>query len=512
MSSLYSGEHGEGRSARASNKSIGQAMQRTREWMAAYQTGSGDLTASTSSHSPFSNPNDDLDLDSLFRRLDRYTAEMQEVEDRLKRARSISDKSEGIHIKRFSFEGSPSLEAAEPLPTFGVPPKSYPLTDWKSGQITSITTSSEQASPAPLAHTQPQNSMHTKYPSLDQDELQDDSPAPLSGNWKQWAEQRFLPTKLALKRSSSRYSDRRESYSEPLYQEFVWKRQSPSPPVNGSHHASGSEVNQVLAQMPEYSIEDHDDYQQYDFSEEDEPGPAIPRSWTLPPRTSSMKQPHKEVWQEEATTSSRPMPRRRMTTSDARPSIRNGGLWSGQAAELFAQDDEPPVPSLSQSTSIATLSSNPPMTPLTLSDPREDQLRREMESFAIQDGPETLEHRYKKRRPPLLNLFNSDDEEEDQQSVSTLEPDNSSLFDVSDDRSVRARARRRRKSLLSIFQRRSPVEKLIDMYFNDEPEEKASPPKASNRSRKSSFAREKIPKSPATPPLPSGLHGKQTSL
>ncbi|OAP64007.1 hypothetical protein AYL99_03234 [Fonsecaea erecta] len=483
MSSLYSGDHGEGGSARASSKSIGQAMQRTREWMAAYQTGSGDLTASNSSHSPFTNQNDDLDLDSLFRRLDRYTAEMQEVEDRLKRARSVSEKSEGINIKRFSFEGSPSLEATEPLPTFEVPSTSYPAYEWKPGQITSITTSSEQALTAPLARAAPQNSLRTRTPPPDQDAFREASQTPVYGNWKQPAGQQILPTKLALKRSSSRYSERGESYAEHSHQIFAFKRQSPSPPTEGSLHASSPHKNQDLAQLPERLIEDHSDYHQYDFSEDDEPGPAIPRSWTAPPRTSSMKQPNKETRrEEEATSPPRPMARRRMTTSDARPSIRNGGLWSSQAAELFAQGDEPPVPALSQSTSIATLNSNPPMTPLLLSDPREDQARREMESFAIQDGPETLEHRYKKRRPPLLNLFDSDDEE-DQQSVSTtLELDNSSLLDANDDRSVPPR--RRRRSIFSIFQRRSPVEKLIDMYFDDEPEEKVAPSKASARSRK----------------------------
>ncbi|OQV08911.1 hypothetical protein CLAIMM_13119 [Cladophialophora immunda] len=322
MSSIYSGDHGEGRSPRASRKSIGQAMQRTWEWMAAHQTRSGDLTSSNSSHSPFSNPNDDLDLDSLFKRLDKYTTEMQEVEDRLRRAKFVSENPGGINIKRFSFEGISSLEATKPLQTFEFPAKSTPSTEWKLGQVSSITTSSEQTSPTPLAHAELQNYLSTKYPLPDLGELPEDSAAPLLlGNWKQRAEQQFLPTKLALKRSSSRYSDRGESYPDYSRQRFVWKRQSPSPspPVEGSHHTTSSEKNQVLAQMPEYLIEGDNDYHQYDFSEEDEPGPAIPRSWTLPPRTSSMKQPNKETWQGDATTLLRPLPRRRMTTSDARP-------------------------------------------------------------------------------------------------------------------------------------------------------------------------------------------------
>ncbi|OAL35948.1 hypothetical protein AYO20_04854 [Fonsecaea nubica] len=503
MSSLYSGDHGEtgGGSARASTISIGQAMQRTWEWMAAYQTGSGDLTTSTSDSS-LRNPDDDLDLDSLFRRLDRYTAEMREVEDRLKRARSVSERSEGIIAKRFSFEDT-SLEMTEPLPALRWPPDSHPPKAWRPRQIPSIATSSEQSIPAPFAHPEHRSSLRTESLPPDAEEIEQDSPAPLIGNWKQWAEQQFLPTKLAPTRASSRYSETRESYSEHSRQRFIWRRQSPSPPGEASHHESSSEMSHLLAQIPEYLTDDHCDYHQFDFSEDDELSPVIPRSWTLPPRTSSMKQPNKEACRESANAHLRPMPRRRMTTSDARPAIRNGGVWSGEAAELFIQGEEPSLPGLSQSTSNATLNSNPPLTPLTLSDPREDQLRREMESFAIQDGPGTLEYRYQKRRPPLLNLLDSDEEDYQQSVSSTAELDNSSLLDMSEERSVRPR--RRRRSLFNIFQRRSPVEKLIDMYFEDEPGEK-------DTSRKGSPVREKVPKSPATPPLSLAILGKQMSF
>ncbi|EXJ74533.1 uncharacterized protein A1O5_02829 [Cladophialophora psammophila CBS 110553] len=515
MSSLYSGDHGEGGKTRASTKSIGHAMQRTREWMATSQTRSSGLTASTSSHSPFSSKTDDLDLDSLFKRLDKYTAEMKEVEKRLKRARSVSEKSEGINIKRFSFENNDSLEEG-PLPTFKSPTESSSSNELTQAQMASDaasdTTSPEQALPTPIAEANPQTASSTKNPPPEPDQLRQDSPAPVFGNWKQWAEEQFLPTKLVKDRSSSRYSNKVKSYSKSSRQRYLWKRQSPSPPSRGSHHASNSEKGQVLDQMPEDRREDHQERHQYDFSEGDEPGPSFPTSWILPPRTSSRKEASKEMMQEEAITPPRPTPRRRTTTSDGRPSIRNGGFWSDQTAELFAQGEVPPVPALSQSNSNATLKSNPPLTPLTLSDPREDQLRREMESFAIRDGPETLEHRYKKRRPPVLNLFDSDDEKEDQQSVSTtLEPDNLSLLETSDDRGARPRTRRR-KSIFSIFQRRSPVEKLIDMYFDDEPEERPALQRGSTRSRKGSPVQEKMPKSPAMPPLPQTLHGKQTSL
>ncbi|KIW92376.1 uncharacterized protein Z519_07360 [Cladophialophora bantiana CBS 173.52] len=515
MSSLYSGDHGEGGRTRASTKSIGHAMQRTWEWMATYQTRSSGLTASTSSHSPFSSKTGDLDLDSLFKRLDKYTAEMKEVEERLKRARSVSEKSEGINIKRFSFEDGYSLEEKEALPTFKSPTESSSSNEPTQAQMASDaasnTTSSEQMVPTPITEAKLQTTSSTKNPPPEQDQLRQDSPVPVFGNWKQWAEEQFLPTTLVKDRSSSRYSDRVESYSESSRQRFLWKRQSPSPPSRGSHHASSSEKSHVLDQVLEDRGKDHQDHQ-YGCSEDDEPGPSFPTSRILPPRTSSKKEAAKEMIQEEAITPPRPTPRRRMTTSDGRPSIRNGGFWSDQAAELFVQGDVPPVPALSQSNSNATLKSNSPLTPLTLSDPREDQLRREMESFAIRDGPETLEHRYKKRKPPMLNFFDSDDEKEDQQSVSTtLETDSVSLPEASDDRGARPRTRRR-KSIFSIFQPRSPVEKLIDMYFDDEPEERPALQRGSIRSRKGSPVQEKMPKSPVMPPLPQTLHGGQTSL
>jgi hypothetical protein len=204
-----------------------------------------------------------------------------------------------------------------------------------------------------------------------------------------------------------------------------------------------------------------------------------------------------------------------MTTSDGRPSIRNGGFWADHSAGFLSFGDAPPVPILSASNSNATLKSSPPLTPLTISDPREDQIRRELETYSIYDGAEALEHGYKKRRPPMLNLADSDEEKEDFPSVPTsLEPDHASAVLDDDKRSLRPRTRRR-KSIFSIFQRRSPVEKLIDMYFDDdEPEEKPLPRRQRAQSRKGSPVQEKMPRSPAIPPefQHQHLHGKQVSL
>jgi hypothetical protein len=91
------------------------------------------------------------------------------------------------------------------------------------------------------------------------------------------------------------------------------------------------------------------------------------------------------------------------------------------------------------------------------------------------------------------------------------EPEHSNSLFEDDDPHLRPRPRRR-KSIFSIFQRKSPVEKLIDMYLDDEPEEKPSHRRRSTWSRKGSPAQEPMPKSPAIPPQFQPLHGKQTSL
>jgi hypothetical protein len=115
----------------------------------------------------------------------------------------------------------------------------------------------------------------------------------------------------------------------------------------------------------------------------------------------------------------------------------------------------------------------------------------------------------------MLNLLDSDDEREESTPIATpSEPDHSnSLHDEDDEdaRSLRPRPRRR-KSIFSIFQRKSPVEKLIDMYFDDEPEKKPIPKRRSTRSRRGSPTQEKLPMSPAIPPQFQALHEKQTSL
>jgi hypothetical protein len=252
-------------------------------------------------------------------------------------------------------------------------------------------------------------------------------------------------------------------------------------------------------------------FEELEYSDIDEPGPAVPTAWAFPPRTSSKTFPGEETSDQTMGFPLKP-PQRRMT-ADNRQSVRHGGFWNAPSLLLLDQEPVPPLPSLSQSGSIAIISSSPPLNPLSLCSPREDQIRRELESFALHEGPETLELKYKKRRPPKLDLVDFDGEvlDVEEERDSQQEPGKKEL---STDELGRPRPRRS-KSILSIFQRKSPVEKVIDLYLDDEPEEKPIRPLSrwTTMSRKGSPTSANMPRSPRVPPLPANSPGiKQTSF
>jgi hypothetical protein len=105
---------------------------------------------------------------------------------------------------------------------------------------------------------------------------------------------------------------------------------------------------------------------------------------------------------------------------------------------------------------------------MSICSPHEDQLRRELESFALQEGAETLALRYKKRKPPILSFADSDDGHPWQ--YANLNHDLAKAAGAPVSESTSRPLMRRRRSILSIFQRRSPVEKLIDMYLDEDQE------------------------------------------
>ncbi|ETI26470.1 hypothetical protein G647_03247 [Cladophialophora carrionii CBS 160.54] len=560
MSSIYSSDRTDRASARESSKSVGQAIQWAQAWIVDGQNTS--TAASTiSSRSNPSSKEDELDLDALFKRLDTYTAEVQELEERLKRARSNSEKSDGVNVERFSFEESYTREMNKALTPPG-PTSISSSTVSRHHHASSNATDEDEGqapvdSPSSLSKSSPSKCATSSVP-LESDkapveddarteaiaafqdhgqppearEDQDDPQPGVSGDWRAWAEQRIPSPQPEHERSRSKFSERMDSIQTSPNRRFFWKTLSPSPPLKETRRSPTLREAHTPDSVVEGQAERELEYDEY-LLEDDEAGPSVPTSWSLlprssskrvmsneslPPRSSSKRAISDEVVQEQESTAPRPTPRRRTTTSDGRPSIRNGGFWSNPGVGVFDQGDVPPVPALSQSTSNATLTSSPPLTPLTIGGPREDQLRRELETLSIQDGAEVLEHRYKKRRPPMLNLLDSDDEGNESTPMPTsLRPDHSGSLhegeeeEEDDERGLRPRPRRR-KSIFSIFQRKSPVEKLIDMYFDDEPEKKPIPKRRSTWSRKGSPVQEKMPMSPAIPPQFQALHEKQSSL
>ncbi|EXJ77905.1 hypothetical protein A1O3_09064 [Capronia epimyces CBS 606.96] len=169
---------------------------------------------------------------------------------------------------------------------------------------------------------------------------------------------------------------------------------------------------------------------------------------------------------------------RRMATTEPNRRVKDGGEGSAHTLFLSERNLAPPHPPLSRSTS--TVESSLPSTPLSLCSPTEDQIRRQPERPILHQGLETLELGYQSQKPSVLKLptWQNDDEDEGEYGGSGKEdhwwrpgqPDCSpTLFGTRDRRAVSSAKPRRRqkKGILSIFQRRSSVERLIDMYFDD---------------------------------------------
>ena len=556
MSSLYLSGDDSGVRTGTSTRSIQQAIEETQAWMADVDKRSSTSASSLSGHGSQHDGADlDLDLDSLFKRLDKYTAEMHEVEERLKRARSNSESSDGININHFSFESLGQRNKT----TVPSPPRSSIGSSSQSGrQRISNERLDEQLWSPPGNGSKSSTSSrrsHSEYASFELPRIEQspvsvdgrtkalavlnenglptptrerpDDPGVLVRDWKAWLGQELPLTQPNQERSSSRYSERAQSLRSSKKHGFVWRKSSPAPPLKDARRTASIQKPHLLEPGVEENASQEEDFDDYS-SENGEPGPAITVSWTapprsssrqvvsdkpLPPRTSSRRLMSNELVEEAESMPPQPVPRRRTTNSDGRSSIRNGGFWSGHGLGILNDDDAPPMPTLSASASNATLQSDPPPTPLTIGNPREDQIRRELETYSIHEGSDALEHQYKKRRPPTLNLLDSDDDMEDSAKIlNSSETDYSSAQYEDDARSIQPSTHRRRKSILSIFQRKSPVEKLIDMYLDEEPETKPIPKKRATWSRKGSSVQEKMPTNPAIPPAFQQLHGKKTSL
>jgi hypothetical protein len=473
-------------------------------------------TASSASHK-----RDDLDLDSLFRRLDKYTAEMEEVEARLKQARTASQDWSHFDFTRFSFESGHLPDGDRPAFSVGDSPRasSSIRRSLKDQYYADNAVSVELLAQVDDTSTAQGNEDLAKGASAAWRDNDTEANLVASTHRGSRAESKVCLVEPVSVRSSkdpeqaapSRQSTRRRSVSNSQSPDPPSRENSPEPNVDQPPLNLGTGSWNVAMINEGF---DENDHHGENSSDDDVPEQAFPTTWTLPPRTSSKALPGTEMQGNSANTSSKPLPRR-MASTEERLTVRNGGFWSMQAASLIDNQDRiPPVPALSQAGSTATLS--PPPTPLSICSPQEDQLRRELEGFALAEGAETLGLRHRRRQPPMLDLTASDDEHEDSRSGSSpLGRSSPGLAESSDPKGLlgtRPRIRRQR-SILSIFQRRSEVEKLIDMYFDDDQEETILPRRRSTKSKKASPLQRNTPESPPVPPLPPIDHSrKQASL
>ncbi|KPI44955.1 uncharacterized protein AB675_2494 [Cyphellophora attinorum] len=209
--------------------------------------------------------------------------------------------------------------------------------------------------------------------------------------------------------------------------------------------------------------------------------------------------------------------RRHMTISETKKANRNTVIVSHPTTGL-TEHDLPPLPGLSPSNSTTTsVPSLTPTTPISVFAPTEDQIRRELEMMSLSGGAEPLiHHRYGGRtNSDLIRELENEVESAvprhtHKRQSSRAEPDA-----TEDPHSPEQAQLRRRKSIIEYF-RKSPVDRLLDLYLDDDPSQadKKPPDKqhAFGHKRRPSLARRVTmslrhskEKMPEVPPLPTGL-------
>ncbi|RVX69239.1 hypothetical protein B0A52_07215 [Exophiala mesophila] len=435
MSSLYSGTYNHASNAQSPLNPMSQYFDGTINnhahgtfFFASHSASPGDSPSDGESHLAV-----DLDLDSLFRKLDKYTAEMEEVAVRFDREGGSSDFNGRTRSKSSSLDLDPLYaHVFRPSLTQGV--------------VGDSGTPQSQTTPAPATEDSVEHTSHDQCTCRrsngrsDENKLDSETTDNLSQQCP----------------GVSPFTDQPPLTDPNLHLSLPKKTQRPNrgntmPGLAAPRYPS--DVQRRFYEELEYS--DVDD---------DEPGPSLRTSWIYPPRSSSMpnvtgasKGPKPPPSQDSPLLSE---------SANKRNPFRQAGFWS---MPIFDDEPLPPVPHLSHAGSIATLATSPPTTPHLLYSPKEEQLRRELESFTVvdNDGAETLDSRYKRRAPPMLTLDYADDNVDlkgaEQVHYHLMRPK------AATDAPQSGRLRRSR-SIMNLFQRKSPVEKVIDLYIEDEPE------------------------------------------
>ncbi|KIV95595.1 hypothetical protein PV10_03226 [Exophiala mesophila] len=475
MSSLYSGTYNHAANAHSPLNRMSQYFDGTINnhahgtfFFASHSASPGDSPSDRESHLAV-----DLDLDSLFRKLDRYTAEMEEVAVRFDREGGSSDSNVRTRSRSSSLDFDPLYaHVFRPSFTQGVA--------GDSGTPQSQTTPATDDSVEHTSHDQSTwrrnngRSDENKLDSETTDSLSQQSPGVSPSTKQPPLTDPKLHLSLPKKTQRPNRGNTMPGLAAPRYP---------------------SDVQRRFYEELEYS--DVDD---------DEPGPSLRTSWGHPPRSSSMpnvtggsKGPKSPALQDSTLPSE---------SVNKRNPFRQAGFWS---MPTFDDEPLPPVPHLSHAGSIATLATSPPTTPQLLYSPKEEQPRRELESFAVvdNDGAETLDSRYKRRAPPVLTLDYADDNVDlkgpGQVQSHLMRPK------AATDAPKSGRLRRSR-SILNLFQRKCPVEKVIDLYIEDEPEAKStrSLSRWATLSRRQSPTRAKRPTIPG--PASANPHSKKLSF
>lgn len=253
-------------------------------------------------------------------------------------------------------------------------------------------------------------------------------------------------------------------------------------------------------------------------SDDDTPQSSLPEVSPVKPlrtkRPNRLVLPNGPVTPQEVQSAALPIPRarstnvdieemkkhwRRTTISAGRHSSSKIILLSSTGKPEYCDFGVPPVPPLSASLSISTAPSISPMTPSS-NEPTEDQIRRELETFALEEGPNIQMSRRSslgsgKRRPAAF-VPDPDDRLLKEDVPPTLQVPSAAVEVVDaaipqSPTSPHSPTSNKKKSFFSRFERKNDVDALLDLYMTDEQltEAKVEKKKANRAKRQTFFKR-----------------------
>ncbi|KIW20896.1 hypothetical protein PV08_01475 [Exophiala spinifera] len=457
----------------------------------------------------------DLDLDALIQRVDKYAAQVEAVEAGMKQMRPFSLESVEEKSNR-----RPWFKAKEGDMSAGTSPvkKDHGSSRASSSSYESIPCPSDESMadhvigtelgehkghPVELKHiSQIHNSVYLK-PSRCQTCGKRRAPKPFEASLEQ---------ANGLPHWKEPQSPTSQEASFPQY--LVLPQQPPTPRLHSSRRSS--RAGELRGEIG-YNAHGPEVEEYFTDSEADEPklqarDPAhreMMPSWPFPPENST------------GFGAAQPVPNPNLSPRAVKVHSWNHAEGPPKRKESLAvnctaplpknQERSSPVPPLSHSGSLATVATlSPPPTPILMCSPYEDQLRRELEIQVLHEGPEALESKYKLGGPLTLNVVDDyDDDGNDQGEVGGQTPEKTTMSTWALPKDNGRLQLKRSETILGIFRKRSPLEKFIDMYLeeDDDPEEDKTPRRArSMRPWRWSPGQLKATNTPPVPPLLQANH------